>query len=78
MTEDNALDVLEVGEMYLMKGLVRQCAVFIGRNLSVENVIAYHYYARMFNLPRLEDQCVAFMAQYLDQVFIFLLFVCHI
>ena len=68
MNEETALDVLQAADMYLMKGLVRQCAVFLGKNLNIDNVLAIHSLARLFCLPRLEDQCVIFMAQNFDQV----------
>ncbi|CAL4061976.1 unnamed protein product, partial [Meganyctiphanes norvegica] len=67
---ENATDVMMAADMYLVPGLKRQCGVFLGQKLNTSNVIICIKLARMFQLPRLEDQCVAYMAKNLDQMLV--------
>lgn len=76
------MDVMVAADMLLVPGLTRQCGVFLGTQLQIENVITVLRLARMFQLPRLEDQCVAFMAKNLDQAsnvlfFVITIFIFH-
>lgn len=54
--------------MFLLPGLKRFCANAMAKFLTVSDVVTVLKTARMFNLPRLEDQCAEFMAQNLEQV----------
>ncbi|XP_042240790.1 ankyrin repeat and BTB/POZ domain-containing protein 1-like isoform X1 [Homarus americanus] len=65
---ENAMDVMVAADMLLVPGLKRQCGVYLGSQLNIDNVVIILHLSRMFQLPRLEDQCVAFMAKNLDQV----------
>ena len=62
------MEVMLVADMFLVPGLTRQCGVYLGTYLQIHNVTSTLKLARLFQLPRLEDQCVAFMAKNLDQV----------
>lgn len=64
----NAWDVLCVADVYLLPDLKRQCGAVIGRTLDVESVCGTLRASRMFRLPRLENQCVEFMAKHLAEV----------
>ncbi len=64
----NVYDVLCAGDLYLMPGLKRHCANSICQYLELDNIINILRTARLFDLPRLEDQCVSFMATYIDKV----------
>ena len=68
LTPDNVYDVLCAADMYLLVGLKRQCAAFIGQEIEVNNVVSVLQTARLFNLPRLEDQCAEYIAGKIDQV----------
>ncbi|XP_068237792.1 ankyrin repeat and BTB/POZ domain-containing protein 1-like [Palaemon carinicauda] len=65
---ENAMDVIIASDMLLVPGLKRQCGVYLGTQLHTDNVITVLRLSRMFELPRLEDQCIAFMAKNLEQV----------
>lgn len=68
MSLENAIEVMVAADMWLVSGLKRQCGVYLGSRLHTDNVISIIRLARLFQLPRLEDQCVTFMAKNLDQV----------
>ena len=55
-------------DMYLLPGLKRHCANVMARYLTIEDVVMVLQTARMFNLPRLEDQCAEYMADNLEKV----------
>jgi len=55
-------------DLFLLPGLKRYCANTMAKYLHVENVVMVTRTARLFNLPRLEDQCAEFMANNIDQV----------
>ncbi|KAK3861251.1 hypothetical protein Pcinc_032762 [Petrolisthes cinctipes] len=65
---ENAIEVMVAADMWLVSGLKRQCGVYLGSRLHTDNVISILRLARLFQLPRLEDQCVTCMAKNLDQV----------
>ncbi|KAK8398875.1 hypothetical protein O3P69_004161 [Scylla paramamosain] len=65
---ETAMEVMMVADMFLVPGLTRQCGVYLGSCLQVHSVVSILKLARLFQLPRLEDQCVAFIAKNLDQV----------
>ena len=55
-------------DLYLMPGLKRQCANVVAKYLQINNVVMVIKTARLFNLPRLEDQCAEFMAENIEKV----------
>ena len=55
-------------DLYLLPGLKRQCANVVAGYLQVSNVVMVIKTARLFNLPRLEDQCAEFMAENIEKV----------
>lgn len=61
-------DVMCAADIFLLPGLKRFCANTMAKFLQVENVVTIFKTARLFNLPRLEDQCAEFMASNLDLV----------
>lgn len=64
----HVFDVLCAADIYLLPGLKRQCAIVIGQHLDINNVVYMLKLARMYELPRLEDQCTEFMAKFLEQI----------
>ncbi|XP_054162101.1 ankyrin repeat and BTB/POZ domain-containing protein 1-like [Oppia nitens] len=64
----NAYEVIMTADLYLMPGLKRQCANFIGQHLTVNNVISTLLTSRLLQLTKLEGQCAEFMAQYLHKI----------
>ncbi|XP_070557887.1 ankyrin repeat and BTB/POZ domain-containing protein 1-like isoform X2 [Ptychodera flava] len=63
-----AYDVLCVADRYLLPGLKRICANVIAQHLDETNVISVLRASRMFELPRLEDQCAEYMASIFDKI----------
>ncbi|XP_078001015.1 ankyrin repeat and BTB/POZ domain-containing protein 1-like [Glandiceps talaboti] len=63
-----AYDVLCIADRYLLPGLKRISANVIAQYLDEYNVVSVLKASRMFELPRLEDQCAEFMAKILDKV----------
>lgn len=65
-TLENVYELLTLSDLYLLPGLKRQAANFVGRNLDKENVIDILKLARLFELVRLELDCSAFMANNIE------------
>lgn len=65
---ETVVEVMVVADMFLVPGLKRQCGVYLGTRLQTHTVVSTLRLARLFQLSRLEDQCIAFMAKHLDQV----------
>jgi ankyrin repeat/BTB/POZ domain-containing protein 1 len=61
-------DVLCAADMFLLPGLKRFCANAMAKFLTVNDVVTVLRTARLFNLPRLEDQCAEFIAKNLEPV----------
>ena len=71
LTEETVFDVMCKADMYLLPGLKKLCAVYIGELIDEENVFTVFEMSRLFNLPKLEDQCAAFIADNLEQVYMY-------
>ncbi|KAL3852443.1 hypothetical protein ACJMK2_016080 [Sinanodonta woodiana] len=70
LSKEVVYDVLCAADMYLLPGLKRLCANCISQFLDCGNVVQILRTARLFNLPRLEDQCAEFIANDLDEVIV--------
>ncbi|KAH8031075.1 hypothetical protein HPB51_012763 [Rhipicephalus microplus] len=68
LSADNVWDVLCAADVYLLPDLKRQCGASIARMLEVETVCGTLRASRLFRLPRLENQCIEFMAKHLAKV----------
>uniref|UniRef100_A0A915JZC4 BTB domain-containing protein n=1 Tax=Romanomermis culicivorax TaxID=13658 RepID=A0A915JZC4_ROMCU len=68
LSSDTVYDVLIAADMYLLPGLKRQCGAFIGSLLDIFNIWSALKTARLFELPRLEDQCYQFLAENLEKI----------
>ncbi|XP_077501007.1 ankyrin repeat and BTB/POZ domain-containing protein 1-like isoform X2 [Amblyomma americanum] len=64
----NVWDVLCAADVYLLPDLKRQCGAQIARLLDVESICGTLRASRLFRLPRLENQCIEFMAKHLAEV----------
>ena len=64
----NVYDVLLSSDVYLLAGLKRLCAIKMMRHIDADNVMSLTRTARLFNLPRLEDQCCEFVASNIEKV----------
>lgn len=65
---ESVFDVLCVADMYLLPGLKRLCGKTLAQTLSKDNVVYMWKTAKLFQLSRLEDQCVEYMAKIIYQV----------
>lgn len=54
--------------MYLLPGLKRLCGKTLAQTLCQDNVVYMWKTAKLFQLSRLEDQCVEYMAKIIYQV----------
>lgn len=52
----------------LLPGLKRLCGNTYAKLITVESVISIIRLARLFELPKLEDQCVRFIGDHLEEV----------
>lgn len=68
LSTDTVVDTLIVADLYLLPGLKRQCAAFLAKTLDQHNVIEALELARMFDQPRLEDQCYQYIAHNFELV----------
>ena len=60
-------EMLMLSDLYLLPGLKKQAALFVGQHLELSNVIDVIRLARLFELSRLEMQCTEFLAEHLYQ-----------
>lgn len=65
---ESVFDVLCVADMYLLPGLKRLCGKILAQTLCKDNVVYMWKTAKLFQLSRLEDQCVEYMAKIIYQV----------
>ncbi len=69
---DGVYELLEAADMFLLPGLKRQCGAYLGSQssgiLDVESAVGLVRTARLYDMPRLEHQCVEFMATNIDKV----------
>ncbi|XP_003740768.1 ankyrin repeat and BTB/POZ domain-containing protein 1 [Galendromus occidentalis] len=66
LTATNVFDVLFAADMFLLNGLKRYCGNYVGERIDTDNAVSLLKNARMFELARLEDQCVAFISNRLE------------
>ncbi|CAG11294.1 unnamed protein product, partial [Tetraodon nigroviridis] len=65
---ESVFDVLCVADMYLLPGLKRLCGKTLAQTLCKDNVVYMWKTAKLFQLSRLEDQCVEYMAKMIYQL----------
>lgn len=65
---ESVFDVLCVADMYLLPGLKRLCGKALAQTLCKNNVVYMWKTSKLFQLSRLEDQCVEYMAKIIYQV----------
>lgn len=63
---DNVFDLLMLSDVYLLPGLKKQAANYVGANLDTDSVINVIRTARLFELARLETDCCEFIASNLE------------
>ncbi|CAN7982516.1 unnamed protein product, partial [Ixodes hexagonus] len=68
LSPENAWEVACAADAYLLPELRRQCGQLIGERLDEAGVCTALRVARLLRLPRLEEQCIDFMARHLVQV----------
>ncbi|CAG2245884.1 ABTB1 [Mytilus edulis] len=68
LSEETVYDVLCCADLYLLPGLKRHCANYIGKHLNTANVVQVTRTAKLFSLPRLEDQCAEFIANNIEKI----------
>ena len=65
---DNVYETLEASEMLLLPDLKRQCGIFLSSFLENGNVVDLLRTARLYDIPRLEHQCIEFIAYNIEEV----------
>lgn len=65
---DNVYEAMEAAEMLLLPDLKRQCGMFLSEYLETSNVVDLLRTSRLFDIPRLEHQCVEFVAANIEEV----------
>ncbi len=60
--------MLILSDLYLLPGLKRQCANYIGLHLNSLNAISILRTSRLMQLTKLEAVCTEFIAQNLEKV----------
>ncbi len=60
-----------LSDLYLLPGLKRQCANYIGHHLNSLNAISILRTSRLMQLIKLEAVCTEFIAQNLEKVIFF-------
>lgn len=68
MTNDIVWELLFASDIFLLPGLKKLSAEFIGLNLTTDKVIANLKFARLMQLDKLEFQCTEYIALHLDEV----------
>ena len=54
--------------MFFLPDLKRQVGSYFTKFIAIDNVVDLLQTARLFNVPRLEHQCVEYMANYIEEV----------
>jgi len=65
---ENAYELIVMSDVYLLPGLKRQCANYVGQHLTPNNVISILMTSRLMQLTKLERICIEYMAQNLEKV----------
>lgn len=68
MTPEIVSDVLSAASECLLPGLVRQCGVYMARWLDKSCVCDVLRLARLYELPRLENECYQYIADHFETV----------
>jgi len=69
ITEETISELLNVGDMFLLPGLKRECGNWLLKYIDQDNVISILNTARLFQLPRLEDACTGYLAENIHMFF---------
>ena len=69
LTVDTIYETMEASEMLLLSDLKRQCGIFLASFLETGNVVNLLRSARLFDIPRLEHQCIEFASKHIEEVF---------
>merc|ERR1712242_322090 len=59
---------MEVSETFFLQDLKRQCGAYLANFIEVDNVADLLHTGRLFSIPRLEHQCVEFMARNIEEM----------
>ena len=54
--------------MFFLPDLKRQVGSYFTKFIAIDNVVDLLQTARLFNVPKLEHQCIEFMANYIEEV----------
>ena len=68
LTVDTIYETMEASEMWLLPDLKRQCGVFLESFIETANVVNLLRSSRLFDIPRLEHQCIEFAALHIEEV----------
>ena len=66
VTEDIVSELLHTADMFLLPGLKKVCGKLLAMLVDTETVMDIFKTARLFNLPRLEDQATEFLARNIE------------
>lgn len=64
----NVYEVLLKADLYLLPGLKRQCASYMGQFIDTTNVVSLLRIGRIFKLPRLEGLCCEYIASNVEDM----------
>ena len=59
---------MEMSDMFFLPDLKRQVGSYFTKFIAIDNVVDLLQTARLFNVPKLEHQCIEFMANYIEEV----------
>jgi len=66
ITEQNVADLLNIGDMFLLPGLKRECGAWLGKYIDQDTVLDILRTSRMYQLPRLEDLCTEYLSLHIE------------
>jgi len=67
ITDDNVSDLLNIGDMFLLPGLKRECGNWLAKYIHQDTVLDILKTARIYQLPRLEDLCTEYLSKEIEQ-----------
>ncbi|KAG1714139.1 Ankyrin repeat and BTB/POZ domain-containing protein 1 [Nymphon striatum] len=68
LTEETAFETLCAADLYLLPGLKKKCAAFLVDGINVNNCIQLLKISMLFQLARLENQTIEFMAHHIFEL----------
>jgi len=68
LTPEVVYDVLEASDMFLLSDLKRQCGLYLAEYLEVDNCVDMVLTARLYDIPKLEQCSVEFMASRIEDI----------